>query len=121
MPKTPDHRITIRLKPEEYALLQAKAGHKPLSSFLRELALSEADSRRTPNIPAPTKDRKSLAQALALLGKSGLSTSMADMAKAARLGTLPVSEGTETQIRAACDDIAAIKSALMRALGVQER
>ena len=121
MTKTPDQRITIRLKPDEYALLTAKAGNKPLSTFLRDLALNEAATRRKPNIPAPTKDRKSLAHVLALLGKSKLSASMADLARSAKLGTLPVSEKTEAQIQSACTDIAAMKSDLMRALGIQER
>ncbi len=121
MPKTPDKRITIRLKPEEYALLTAKAGKKPLSTFFRDLALREAKARRTPNIAAPTKDRQALAQVLALLGKSDLSKSMADLAESAKLGTLPVTEETEAEIQTTCAEIAKIKSALMRALGIQER
>ena len=121
MPKTSDKRITIRLKPEEYAFLTAKAGKKPLSTFFRDLALSEAKARRTPNIAAPTKDRQALAQVLALLGKSGLSKSMNDLAESAKLGTLPVTEETEADIQTACADIGEIKSTLMRALGIQER
>ncbi|WP_417681692.1 hypothetical protein [Roseibium sp.] len=121
MSKTTDHRITIRLKPDEYALLTVKAGTKPISTFLRDLALKEAAERRKPNTPAPLKDRKDLAQALALLGKSGLSQSMAELARGVRLGTLPISEETEAQIETGCRDIATMKSALMCALGIQER
>lgn len=120
MSKSPDHRITIRLKPDEYALLTAKAGTKPLSTVLRDLALKEAAERRKSRTHTPTKDRKALAQTLALLGKSGISSTMAELAHGVRLGTLPVSEETETQIQAACADIAAMKSALMRALGIKE-
>ncbi|MEP3247764.1 MAG: hypothetical protein ABJN40_07440 [Sneathiella sp.] len=72
MSKTPDHRITIRLKPEEYALLKAKAGNKPLSVFLRELSLTNAAKRRSVSKPAPINDHKALAQILALLGQHEL-------------------------------------------------
>lgn len=76
---------------------------------------------RLPRGRYPVKDQKALAQVLALLGKTGLASNVAELAEAVRVGTLPVSEETETTLQAAYADIAAIKAAVMRALGIQER
>lgn len=44
-----------------------------------------------------------------------------ELARLARLGALPVSDETQVAMRTAGADIAAMKAALMRALGVKER
>jgi uncharacterized protein (DUF1778 family) len=56
MPRPSDHRITIRVTPEEYALIEAAAGSKPKSAFLREVALARAATRRktAQRLPAET-------------------------------------------------------------------
>lgn len=120
MTKTPKTKpISIRLTDEERAMLERRAGNYALSAYIR-LKLFDVQTSRSTTNKSPTKDKQALAQVLALLGKSSLASSMADLAHGARLGTLLVSEETEASIKKACTDIATMKSALMRALGIQE-
>jgi len=113
--------VSIRLTAEERARLQRRAGSLGLSSYIRARLFEDGADVRRPRGRFPVKDQQALAQVLGLLGKTALSSNVAELAKAARVGTLPVSEETDTALRAACADIAAIKAAVMQALGIQER
>lgn len=120
--KTPKTKpVSIRLTADERARLERRAGSLGLSTYIRNRLFNEAAETRLPRGKFPVKDQQALAQVLALLGKTGLASNVAELAKAVRIGTLPVSEETETALQAACADIAAIKAALMRALGIRER
>ena len=115
MTKTPPTKpISIRLTPKERTALERRAGKRSLSVYVRERMFSD-DAHQT----KPSKGE--LAQALGKLGASGLAASLTDLAQAARIGALPVSEETENQLQAACADIAAMKSTLMKVLGIKER
>lgn len=124
MNPTPDNKskpFSVRLTPEERLLLEKRAGVRSLGEYIRERLLGA--QRRKPKSSRnqfPTADKQSLAKALALLGRTSLGSSMAKLAEAARLGTLPVSEETERMLQQACADIATIKSLIMKALGIQE-
>ncbi|MEW5421953.1 hypothetical protein HNS03_08530 [Amorphus sp. 3PC139-8] len=120
--KTPKTKpVSIRLTAEERALLERRAGSLGLSTFIRNRLFEDGAEARRPRGRFPVKDQQALAQVLAFLGKAGLAANVAELAKAMRVGTLPVSEETETALQVACADIAAIKVAVMRALGIQER
>lgn len=112
--RTPTKPISIRLTPQERAELVRRAGGRSLSGYVRaQLFTRGAASRRT--------GKGELAQVLGKLGASGVASSVNELARLARLGALPVSDETEAELRIACADIAAIKSILMRALGIKER
>lgn len=124
MNPTPDNKskpFSVRLTPEERLLLEKRAGARSLGEYIREclLGVQRRKSKSSRN-QFPTADKQSLAKALALLGRSSLGSSMAKLAEAARLGTLPVSEETEHLLQRACADIGTIKSLIMKALGTQE-
>lgn len=121
MPKLPDHRITIRLKPDEYALMMAKAGNKPLSTFLRNLALETAVKRRNAYTPAPVEDKKALSQALALLGQHKLVSAFKKAGKGIENGVQPGDDETKLLLHECRDLLDRIHKLLMRALGVAER
>ncbi len=72
MSRPSDHRITIRFKPEEYALIRGKAGATPLAQFVRESALGAAGRKRAATARRPVADAQAMAQVLAMLGASGL-------------------------------------------------
>lgn len=116
-----DKRLTIRFTQEEYALLQAKAGDKALSAFVRDLSLDKAQSKRKTTNTAPIKDHVSLAQILALLGKSGISSEFSALNEAVKLGFVDLDEEAKNNVQIACDDLGKIKSLLMHALRVQEQ
>ncbi|MGJ8535499.1 MAG: hypothetical protein ACSHYC_25190 [Alphaproteobacteria bacterium] len=121
MPKLPDHRITIRLKPDEYALIVAKSGNKPLSTFLRNLALESAVKCRNAHTPAPVKNHKALSQALALLGQHKLVSAFKKAGKDIENGVQPSDDETKLLLRECRDLLAGIHKLLMRTLGVSER
>lgn len=121
MSKTPDHRTTIRFKPDEYALVMAKAGKHPLSTFLRNLALDKAAKSRKAYTPAPVDDHKALSQALALLGQHKLVRAFKKAEQDIENGVQPSDEETKLLLRECRDLLARIHKLLMRALGVAER
>ncbi|MEP3297882.1 MAG: hypothetical protein ABJO27_15660 [Pseudoruegeria sp.] len=79
MPRHTDHRITLRLSPEEYARLQEMAGNRPLSSFVRETALGAQFKRRKIN-RLPSEAIKLLARVLAVLMQHPLISSFKQVA-----------------------------------------
>lgn len=133
MANFPNDRIpplSIRLTTAERALLEKKAGGQSLSSYIKNevfggpggaggpglgLGLTIGVTRRAR--PEP----RLLAQILAKLGDGGLALSMADLAEAARIGTLYVDDEIAGQLRQACDDIAEVRLLLLEALGKRRR
>jgi len=65
------------------------------------------------------KDQSTLSQLLGLLGKSHIANNLNQLAKAANFGSLPVTQETEADLRQACADVAAMRSLLMRTLGLK--
>lgn len=112
--RTPNKPISIRLTPQERAELVRRAGGRSVSAYVRDQLFARGVASGKPN-------QNELAQMLGKLGASGLAMSVNELARLAKLGALPVSDETETQLRAACADVAIIKSTLMRALGIKER
>ncbi|WP_299628385.1 hypothetical protein [uncultured Tateyamaria sp.] len=78
MPSKPDHRLTIRFTPEEYAQLQAKAGDQALSAFVRTAALADAATKRAKPTRRPKTDQRVLAAILARLSVHPLVQSFKD-------------------------------------------
>lgn len=114
--------FSIRLTPEERAKLERQAGNRSLGEYIRECLLGKQPAKnRTARSQFPTKDKQALAKALALLGKSALSSSLSKLAHAIQIGALSVSEETEALIQNACTDISEIKTHIMKALGIQEK
>lgn len=122
MPDLPDRPkgkpFSIRLTEAEKDLIRRKAGNAPLGAYLRAAALGVAVSTRSPPRPRPIKDHGSFAQLLGLLGQSRLSSNLNQLAKAASIGVLPLTEETENEVRLACKQITEMRSLLMAALGV---
>jgi len=114
--------ISLRLRTSERQQLVAAAKGQTISGYIRYRLFETEPSKsiRASRGHFLIKDHQIIAQVLALLGKSSLSTSMSKLANAARIGALPVTEETENQLQAACIDIAAIKSLIMKALAIQE-
>ena len=65
----------------------------------------------------PVQDHQELGRILGSLGASRLSQNLNQLARAANRGALPVSPDVEAELKQACADIAAMRDALMRALG----
>jgi len=123
-PKHKTAPFSIRLTPGERADLERRAGKQALGDFIRERLFGSAHRPNQIALRAKprtvTADREAFATVLARLGQSDLARSLSALAHAARIGALPVSPVIEAAIGQACRDIAAMKSALMAAIGIKE-
>lgn len=126
---SPDHdnsqhtrrQFSVRLSAEQRRELEAHAGVLPLGEYIRSRLFSgELRGKPVRRHPRPVNDHKALAEVLARLGASRLSSNLNQLAKAANSGALPVTPETEEALQQACRDIAAMKAMLMTALGLKE-
>lgn len=110
--------LSIRLSDAERVSLERKAGGLPLSTFIKQTVLDEAVKPRRAQARAPVKDAEALGRLLGLLGQSRLSSNLNQLAKAANMGALPLTEETEGDLRRACAAVLEMRRLLLLALGV---
>lgn len=67
----------------------------------------------------PKTDRILLTKLLGALGQSELPSNMSKIAKAAKIGALPVTSDLEQALKVACADIAFMRERLMKSLGLK--
>ncbi|WP_295537607.1 hypothetical protein [uncultured Thioclava sp.] len=109
--------FSIRFTFEERARLDAERGRSTLSAHIRErLFGDEVSPRRKPG-NCPIQDAEALGRVLGALGGSRLSSNVNQLAKAVNTGSLPVTPETEADLVAACEEIKALRTELLRALG----
>lgn len=112
--------FSLRLTFEQRARLEQDAAGSSLSAYIHErLFGAEAQPARRKRGKAPVKDQQAIAELLAKLGRSRLSSNLNQLARLANLGALPVTPDTETAIIEAADDIAAMRKLLIEALGLE--
>ena len=110
--------FSFRLNAEERAELNRRAGTLPLGAYIKsELFSGRAKPKR--HSVGSVIDSKSLGQALALLGQSRISSNLNQIAKAANMGTLPLTPDVEADIKEACAHVFEIRNALVHALGLK--
>lgn len=118
--EAPPAPFSLRLTREERAKLEAAAGGKPLGAFIRERLLGGDLSPRRTRGRKPVKDHAALGEVLGALGRSRLSSNLNQIAKAAHMGSLPVSRDLETELAQACAAVRDMRSRLLEALGIRE-
>jgi hypothetical protein len=111
--------FSIRITEAEKALLRDRAGSVPLGTFIRDQLLDAGQTCARAKRSGPIKDGEALGQLLGLLGQSRIANNLNQLAKAAHLGALPVSEETENDIREACGMVREIRQLLLAALGLK--
>ncbi len=112
--------FSLRLTFEQRARLEQEAAGSSLSAYIHErLFGAEAPPARRKRGKAPVKDQQAIAELLAKLGQSRLSSNLNQLARLANLGALPVTPDTETAIIEAAGDIAAMRKMLIEALGLE--
>lgn len=110
--------LSIRFSEGEKARLKELAGGKPVGQFIRDRALGgQSEPRRAAR--APIKDADAMGRLLGLLGQSRLANNLNQIAKAANLGSLPVTAELEGELGDACGAIFEMRRLLLRALGVE--
>ena len=110
--------FSIRLTWEERAPLDKMAGSEPWSRFIRKAVFGDAVSKRRKPAREPRVDETALAKTLGQLGASRLASNLNQIAKAAHLGTLPVTPELEGELQEACAEVKALREDLITALGL---
>ena len=111
--------FSIRLTAEERQQLRRAAGGVPLGSYIRSRLLLDVSTKRRLQ-RAPVQDQAALARVLGQLGQSHLASNLNQLAKAANMGALPVTPEVEAELHDACEQVRAMRQALMRALGLHD-
>jgi len=111
--------FSVRFTEAERARLAEEAAGVPLGSHIKNRLFGEAAPIRRRGPALKVHDRRSLAQALALLGRSRISSNLNQLAHAANIGALPVEPETEAELLAAVHGVQEIRRLLMSALGLQ--
>lgn len=113
--------LSLRLTPEDRQRLEADAAGMSLGSYIRSRLFDSAGAFTRTRGKTPVRDHQVIATLLARLGSSGSATSLAELADAARSGSLVLTPEIEAGIDRALSDIAAMRSMLVTALGLEDR
>lgn len=118
--KTRASPFSIRLSFEERARLEDQAAGVPLGAYVKAKIFDGEDSpkRKSPGFRAA--DRDALCQVLAKLGSSRLANNLNQLARAANIGTLPVTPEIEQELADACAEIREMRLLLLKSLGARE-
>jgi len=109
--------FSIRLSETDRARLAMEAAGAPLGAYIKSKLLDGKAVERKRRKVLTIQDREALAQALALLGRSRLSSNLNQLANAVNIGVLPITPETEAELLAAVQDVREIRRHLMTALG----
>jgi hypothetical protein len=112
--------FSLRLNAAERARLERDAAGQPLGSYIKGKLFEGDPAPPRRRVRAPVKDHAALAQVLGMLGALRIASNLNQLAKAANIGALPVSDEVEEELGRACAAVLAIKAELMRALGYPE-
>lgn len=118
-PKRRPAPFSLRLSEAERARLVDEAKGAPLGAYIKAKLLGSALPVRTRRSGLAVQDRQALAQALAALGASRLSSNINQLAKLANIGALPVTPELEAEFASALVDIHEIRRLLVSALGLK--
>ncbi|MGC1507129.1 plasmid mobilization relaxosome protein MobC [Ketobacter sp.] len=114
--------FSMRLNQEERALLESKAGDRPLSAYVRWLLfkddLPDMPKKRTRG-EATSIDHKALAQLLGALGQSRIASNINQLARAANSGSLPVNQEVLNALKEAVEAVHWMRETLIKALGLK--
>ncbi|SNY59497.1 hypothetical protein SAMN06297129_3775 [Pseudooceanicola antarcticus] len=116
--KTPTP-FSLRFTFEERAKLADAANGVPLGTYIKAVLFQKDLKKVRRRGTHPVADHRELARVLSALGSSRLSNNVNQLAKAVHTGSLPVNPDTESELRSACADIAAMRSMLIVALGLE--
>lgn len=113
--------LSLRLTPEERLRLERDAAGQSLAAYIkRKLFDGAADAPVRTRGKFPVKDHAALSAVLGKLGQSRMANNLNQIARAAHLRSLDLNPDLEAELREACANIAAIRSMLVEALGLEK-
>ncbi|MCI4646174.1 MAG: MobC family plasmid mobilization relaxosome protein [Hyphomonadaceae bacterium] len=111
--------FSLRLSAEERRRLEARADGLPLGAFIKGRLFDEKARGAARKPTKAIKNPEALARALSLLGQSRIASNLNQLAKAANLGTLPLTPDVIDDVEEACRMVAEIRRLLIEALGLK--
>lgn len=111
--------ISVRVTDAERAELERRAAGTSLSGFMKECALGKAATPRRTRGKFPVKDHQALARVLRALGSAPLANRFHRILLAIEEGRVVVDDDMHKELRAAIDDVAAMRADLVKALGLK--
>lgn len=109
--------FSIRLSEDERERLIAAAGGIPLGSYIKATMLDRAPPIRRRASLLPKQDKRTLAKALALFARSRIANNLNQLARAANIGTLPLTPETEADLKEALRLVRRLHALMMDGLG----
>ncbi len=88
----------------------------PLGAYIKAKALGDPPLKRASSV----EDRRALAQALALLGKTHYANNLNQLAHLANMGALPLTPDVIEELASTIKVIAEVRSLLLKALGLRK-
>lgn len=120
--KSPEIRLppfSLRLSLAERERLSDEAAGAPLGTYIKAKVLGGVPPLRMRRSGLALEDRKALAQALALLGRSHVANNLNQLAHAANSGSLALTPETESDLTAALEAVREMRTLLLTALGLK--
>jgi len=111
--------FSLRLNEKERIELEARANGTPLGTYIKRQVFGAHTCRPVRKVTHNVKNPEALAKALALLGQSRIASNLNQLAKAANIGTLPLTPDVIDDIEEACAIVAEIRALLVEALGLK--
>jgi hypothetical protein len=109
--------FSIRLSEADRARLAMEAAGAPLGAYIKSKILDGKIVERKRRKVLTIQDREALAQTLALLGRSHLSSNLNQIAQALNTGIWPITPETEAELLGALQDVRLMRRLLFSALG----
>lgn len=118
--------VSVRLSQEEYDRLKQDAGALTMAAYIRLTLFGggEIAPHRKPytrKATSPSSELTMIGRMLGGLGQSEIAANLSDMAKAAKIGALPVTPEVEADIADACQAVQDMRDRLITALGLKVR
>lgn len=111
--------FSIRLSDADRTRLAMEAAGAPLGAYIKAKVLGDSAPLRKRRSSLAVADKAAIAQVLALLGKSRLSSNLNQLAYAVNIGSLPVTPETEAELFAAVSEVRDLRRLLLLALGLK--
>lgn len=105
--------VCVRMSTTQRSRLRREASGRNVSAYVRKRLFSDTRPDGHESL-----SKAKIAYLLGQLGKSGLAGSMCEIANAVQTGTLETGPHLDEKLERACNDIAAMRRDLIRALGI---
>lgn len=111
--------LSIRMSDEERVILKHEAGNRSLASYIRQMALGDAEAPRRKIKAKPALDAVLLGQVLGKLAQSDQVSCLFLLLTAAECERVAITKQDRAALRDACSNVQEMRVLLLKALGLR--